>query len=87
MSTKNEVCHTLFLPHTFLSIPSVSVIELNFFGSLKLGITPHFFGSEEIGDSPVITTDLSEYTPCFDRTQKNFRRLFFCVTCVSGCHR
>ena len=27
---------------------------------------------------------MSEYTPCFNRTQKNLRRLFFCVTVTSG---
>ena len=36
MSKKTKNCPTLFFPHTFLSIPSVSTTELNFFGSIKL---------------------------------------------------
>ena len=86
MSKKTKICPTLFFPHTFLSIPSVSTTELNFFGSIKLGKGTHFFGSEEICNSAVETRDMREYTLCFDRTQKNLRRKIFCVTCVWGCH-
>ena len=37
MSKKKKVRPALILPHTFLSTPSVSPIEWNFFGSTKIG--------------------------------------------------
>ena len=43
----------------------------------------HFFGSEDIWDSPVHTTDLVEYSPGFDERQKNLRRKIFCGSHVT----
>jgi hypothetical protein len=77
MSKKKKIRPTLFFSPPFLSIPSVPSIELNFFGSINLGEGADFFGSEDICDYAVVTTDMSEYTHCFNRTQKNLRRLFF----------
>jgi hypothetical protein len=87
MSKKEMIHPTHFLVPTVLGTPRTKTKGLNFFGSIKIGMGAHFFGSEEIRDYSVVSTDLSEYSPGFNRTQKNLRRLFFCVTRVSGWHK
>ena len=76
--TKLNSPNTLLGPHQFgLSSGSNKSHEPFRFHQIWEGT--HFFGSEEIRSSPVHTTDVVEYSPGSNRTQKNLRRLFFCV--------